>query len=135
MNESTPTEEQTVSFESITPTFYVDDILKTTNYYKEVLGFEIDMIDGDPPTFSSVDRDGISINFLLEENNSPTNTDRFYLFIMVNNIEELIKELQSRGATIIEIRKEEVDKSICLMEVEVEDCNNYRIHFGEYKKP
>ena len=59
MAEETPTG----AFYGSVPVFRVDDVLVTAAYYRDVLGFEIDFVYGEPPSYASVSRDDAVLNF------------------------------------------------------------------------
>jgi catechol 2,3-dioxygenase-like lactoylglutathione lyase family enzyme len=53
----------TEKLRSISPCFLVDDLVKTAEYYRDVLGFHFDRYWGQPPCFVILLRDSIEISF------------------------------------------------------------------------
>lgn len=51
---------------SVAPIFQVANMQRAIDYYKRVLGFEIEWTAGEPPTHASVSRDSVEIS-LTEE--------------------------------------------------------------------
>ena len=48
----TPETARSVQFKSIAPSFVVDDVVSTAEYYRDVLGFQILGYFADPPVFA-----------------------------------------------------------------------------------
>lgn len=45
------------------PVLPVSDLEKTASYYRDVLGFKLDFLMGDPPTHGSVTRCSVGVQF------------------------------------------------------------------------
>jgi uncharacterized glyoxalase superfamily protein PhnB len=111
--------------------FLVDDVLRTAEYYRDVLGFEIEFVYGDPPFFGSVSRDDAVINFSLSEPPGRRNSvasagpgNGVDATIVVTDVDEICEELQGRGANIIKA-PESMDYG--MREGHIEDMNGYRL--------
>jgi catechol 2,3-dioxygenase-like lactoylglutathione lyase family enzyme len=48
-----------VEFKKIATQFVVDDVVRTAEYYRDVLGFEILGYFAEPPVYAMVARDGV----------------------------------------------------------------------------
>src|SRR5437588_3117381 len=91
------------------PTFVVPDVVKTAEYYRDVLGFEIRGYFLDPPRFAMIARDEVEMHLgkadegagipFNESARSELGTDAY---IFVSDINALHKELIERGANIVE---------------------------------
>lgn len=92
------------------PCFLVDDLRATAEHYRDVFGFCFDAFYGEPPTFTILSRDGATI--MLQEApedrrpavcpNSRLSPDTSDLFIGVTDVKALAKELNERGADIVQ---------------------------------
>ena len=49
-------------FKSVTPILFVRDVTKSAGYFRDVLGFAIDFLYGEPPFYGAVSRDGVCIH-------------------------------------------------------------------------
>ena len=110
---------------SIEPVLKVTDVKATAEYYRDTLGFEIDLLYGDPPTHA-VMRRGIVIQFALGEEADVGSSGWMYVR-MSRDMDGFYDELKSRGANIVSERE---TKPWGKREFDVEDCNGYRIRFG-----
>lgn len=122
-----------VKFTAIAPTFVVADVVKTAEYYRDVLGFEILGYFAEPPVFAMVRRDAAEIHFGLPDSTrvsqSVANIRKVGcdLYVWVSDIKELFEELTSSGAEIVEGPVTRVYEST---EVVIRDCNGLTIVFG-----
>lgn len=84
-----------VTFETMTPVFPVRDLDASLDYYIRVLGFELWFREAG--IIGAVQRGRCTI-FLTEgdQGNPPT-----YLWVGVSDVDALLEEIQSRGATIL----------------------------------
>ncbi len=122
-------------FFGVLPVFLVDDVVETAEYYRDVLGFDIDFVYGEPPIYGSVSRDDAIINFSLSEPPGRRNSvstqsagNGVDAYIVVSDIDELYEELRLHGATVI---VEPASQEYGMREFQVEDCNHYRIALAE----
>ena len=117
------------------PVFLVDDVLVTAEYYRETLGFELNFLYGEPPTYASVSRDDAILNFSLaspmgRRNGMPgagAGNGVDVLFI-VKDIDEVYDELKLRGA---EITLELETQVYAMREFQIRDMNGYIIAIAE----
>jgi uncharacterized glyoxalase superfamily protein PhnB len=122
-------------FFGVLPVFLVDDVVQTVEYYRDVLGFQVDFVYGDPPAYGSVSRDDAIINFSRSDPPGRRNNvvsagagNGVDAFIVVSDVDELYEELRGHGATLItEPRSEDYG----MREFHIEDCNRYRIAIAE----
>jgi len=49
-------------FKSVTPILFVRDVAKSAHYFRDVLGFGIDFLYGEPPFYGAVSRDEACIH-------------------------------------------------------------------------
>jgi uncharacterized glyoxalase superfamily protein PhnB len=114
-------------------------VREAAEYYRDVLGFDLDPIDGvfqpseDEPggVYAIVKRGTVWIHFqirrgeIAERKRQPFERD---VYVYVDKLDALYTDLQHRGAVITQ------PPSVApygLREIEVEDLNGYRVTFGE----
>jgi uncharacterized glyoxalase superfamily protein PhnB len=122
-------------FFGVLPVFLVDDVVMTAEYYRDVLGFEVDFLYGEPAVHASVSRDDALFNFTKSEPPGRRNSvnsagvgNGVDAFIVVSDIDEVYAEMKERGANVIvELRTQEYG----MREFHIEDCNRYRIALAE----
>ena len=122
-------------FYGVIPVFLVDDVVKTVEYYRDVLGFEVDFVYGEPPIYASVSRDDAILNFSQSSpagrRNSVANTgtgNGVDAYVVVNDVDDLYDELKRQGATIV---AELQSQAYGMREFQIEDCNRYRLALAE----
>ena len=120
----------------IAPYFFVDDVVRTANDYRDKLGFHYDRFWGDPPSFCMVKRRGIVIMLsrVLEPGGVRPNRladpegGAWDAYVWIDDADALYEEFQSRGVTIA---RDICDQPYGCRDFEVEDCNGYRLCFGQ----
>jgi uncharacterized glyoxalase superfamily protein PhnB len=115
----------------VAPQLLVTDVLKTAEYYRDVLGFGIIGYALDPPVYGMVERDGIQIHFaksdefVINEKLNPAITD---LILWVPEIDAFFDEIKANGADIIQ---EITLRPYGSREFKVSDCNGYKLLIGD----
>jgi len=133
-------ESHSIVFKSATPQFTVPDLVRTGEYYRDVLGFEIaGYWDGEqvtltpdtPPVFAIVHRDNVQIFFSLADN-SDVRRDRstvgYDAFFQIIGVDALARELRTRNADIVDGPEIRVYQQ---RELVVKDCNGLVLCFAE----
>ncbi len=122
-----------VKLRNIHPVFLVDDIVKSAEYYRDVLGFCFDRYWGEPPCFCMLSRGVIEV-FLSGPEKEGEKIMRpnglrgvWDAYIRVDNADALCEELRARGARIV---REPETAFYGMREFEVEDVNGYRLCFA-----
>ena len=121
---------------SIAPYFIVDDVVATANYYRDQLGFQYDRFWGEPECFCMVWRSGVVIMLSqlpstgLMRPNSKVDPERgaWDAYVWIDNADALYEEYQSRGVIIA---RAICDQPYGCRDFDVEDCNGYRLCFGQ----
>jgi catechol 2,3-dioxygenase-like lactoylglutathione lyase family enzyme len=120
-----------IEFQSAVPQFTVQDVVRTAEYYREVLGFEIDGYWADPPVFAIVRRGAVQVFFSLARG-SEVRTGRppgaYDAYFYVTEVDALANELRGRGAEIVE---GPVTRMYPQRELVVRECNALVLTFGE----
>jgi hypothetical protein len=123
--------ERKIRFEAAVPQFTVPDVVRTAEYYRDVLGFQILGYWRTPPVFAIVRRDTVEV-FFNRANQSQVRTGRaegaYDAYFHVAGVEALAAELRSRGAEIID---GPTAREYEQLELVVRDCNGLILAFGE----
>jgi catechol 2,3-dioxygenase-like lactoylglutathione lyase family enzyme len=116
------------------PQFTVPDVVRTAEYYRDVLGFKISSYWGSPPVFVIVARDDVGLHFNLADG-SPVRTGRaegaYDAYFHIAGVDALAAELEAHGADIIDGPE---DRVYGQRELVVRDCNGLILAFGEAKQ-
>ena len=118
-------------FDSVAPQFTVHDVVRTAEYYRDKLGFDIDGYFATPPEFAMVRRGSVEVFFSRANGSEPrTGPARgaYDAYLRVKGVMALAQELRDRGADIIEGPTDRVYGS---RELVVRDCNGLVLAFGE----
>ena len=124
---------------SIAPYFLVDDVVATANYYRDKLGFAYDRFWGEPAAFCMVKRSGIVIMLSQPPEKGEASVMRpngidhpereaWDSYIWIDNADKLYAEFKSKG---VKIAREICDQEYGCRDFDVEDCNGYRLCFGQ----
>jgi catechol 2,3-dioxygenase-like lactoylglutathione lyase family enzyme len=126
-----PQTKKQATLKSLAPQLVVEDVVKTAEYYRDILGFTLLGYWMDPPVYSIVQRDGVEIHFGKAKksgvSNSTIRSGAFDLYIWVSDIDAVFEELKAAGAKIIEGPVKRIYDST---ELTVEDCNGYSLVFA-----
>ena len=130
----------TISFVAAVPQFTVPDLVRTAEYYRDVLGFQIagywdgarvSLVPATPPVFAIVWRDQVQVFFnRADQPVVRTHPDERApdVYLRVIGIDALAEELRTRGADIIDGPE---DRVYGQRELVVADCNGLILCFGE----
>ena len=122
------------TFTGLAPQFVVPDVVKTAEFYRDKLGFEILGYFLEPPVFGMVRRDNAEIHFgkadggktqVNEDVRRGLGTDAY---IFVSDINALHAELLNNGVEIVEGPIKRVYNCV---EITIKDCNGFQLVFGE----
>jgi hypothetical protein len=84
---------------SVAPVLCVTDIPRTRDYLVERLGFFVQGSAGDPPSWSSLCRNGVEIMLLC--GNHPAPAQDWAAYFYVRDVDALYAEFKTRGADIV----------------------------------
>ena len=120
----------------IAPYFIVDDVVATANYYRDKLGFGYDRFWGEPASFCMVCRNGVivmlsqlDVTGAMRPNRLADPEGRAWdAYIWVDNADALNTEFKSKG---VKITRDVCDQPYGCRDFDVEDCNGYRLCFGQ----
>lgn len=124
-------------FRGIAPFFFVRDVCKSAEYYRDVFGFEYELLWGEPPCFCMPMREGCVV--MLSEVDEPAlvrpngvQTEAWDAYIWVEDADALFQELKGKGA---QVKYEPIDRPYYDMrEFAVQDLDGYVLAFGSEKQ-
>jgi catechol 2,3-dioxygenase-like lactoylglutathione lyase family enzyme len=111
----------------------VEDVGRATAYYRDALGFEVELFEANPTHYGYASRDGCHLHFARFEGASPRPNhevvppDMFDAYFWVDDVDALHEELVSRGADLMH---GPVDQEYGLREIRVRDPHGYILAFG-----
>jgi uncharacterized glyoxalase superfamily protein PhnB len=123
----------------VSPIFGVRHVRQAAEYYRDVLGFSLDPVDGvfqpspnEPGgVYAIVKRLGVWIHLQIRRTDSP-NAERDPVerdvYVYINDLDRLHAELQQRGAKVLTAPTMAPHG---IREMVVEDLDGYRLAFGE----
>lgn len=116
----------------IVPQFTVEDVVRTAEYYRDVLGFTIAGYWRDPPVFTIVRRDEVEIFFNQALPGTTPRTGRvdggYDVYLHTERLDLLAAEVAAAGGHIVE---GPVGRDYGRRELVVSDCNGLVLAFGE----
>ena len=121
---------------SIAPYFVVEDVVSSANYYRDKLGFGYDRLWGEPPAFCMVSRNG-AIVMLAQHNEAGAmrpnrlvdpEGEAWDAYIWIDDADKLSAEFKFRG---VKITRDVCTQPYGCRDFDVEDCNGYRLCFGQ----
>lgn len=130
----------TIRFDAAIPQFAVPDLVRTTEYYRDVLGFQIagywdgetvSLAPDSPPVFAIVWRDNVRVFFNLAnqfELQTGRSANAPAAYFQIVGVDDLAAELRERGAEIIDGPEDRVYQQ---RELVITDCNELILCFGE----
>jgi len=121
---------------SIAPYLIVDDVVATANYYRDKLGFRYERFWGEPPCFCMVRRNGVVIMLSQLERTGVMRPNRLVdpekgawdAYVWIDDADALHAEYKSKG---VKIARDVCDQPYGCRDFDVEDCNGYRLCFGQ----
>ena len=123
------------------PVLGVRRVREAAEYYRDVLGFSLDPVDGvfqpsaDEPdgVYAIVKRPGVWIHLQIRRGEFPERPRAAYerdIYLYVDDVDALYEDLQRRGARILSPPGMAPHG---IREMVVEDLNGYRLAFGELR--
>ena len=131
MNE--PQVKNSAKLKAIAPQFVVPDVIKTAEYYRDVLGFKILGYFLDPPVYAIVGRDNVEIHLgkgdtNIAQGNVTRRSGGLDAYIFVRGVDDLFEEFRQRQVDIVE---GPIDQIYGQREIMIRDCNGFTIGFGD----
>ena len=84
------------TFGRIAPTLPVTDIERALQFYRDLLGFEVQFTNGEPVSFAVVKQGGAELHLEVQ----PGKTGSLHAHLMVDDLDLVYERLQHAGAAI-----------------------------------
>jgi catechol 2,3-dioxygenase-like lactoylglutathione lyase family enzyme len=126
-----------IRFESAVPQFAVADVVRTAEYYRDVLGFEISgywngesagMDTEPPPLFGIVRRGDVEVFFNRAGQPPVRSEEAPDAYFHITGLDAFAAKLRTTGADILDGPE---DRVYGQREIVVRDCNGLILVFGE----
>jgi uncharacterized glyoxalase superfamily protein PhnB len=117
-----------VHFATMSAVLPVRDVVETMQYYRDVLGFKIEWLWGEPPQHAAVTKDHVALQFTTWLRDKAEIIPCGWQYIVVSDVDALHDEYSQNGAKIITGLK---SQEWGMREFEVEDCNGHILRFGQ----
>ena len=111
------------------PVLAVPDVARAVAFYRDVLGFEVDFVMGEPPAHGSVTRDRVGIQFTRLATPFSPGTYPGWTYLFLANVDALYREYSAETVVITRALR---DHDHGMREFEIEDAFGYRLRFGQY---
>jgi catechol 2,3-dioxygenase-like lactoylglutathione lyase family enzyme len=122
-----------VTLEGHATVLLVEDVRRSADYYRDRLGFEVDLYDRIPEHYGYARRDGCSVHFAHWEgvrprpNSEAVPPDMFDLYVYVDDVDPLHAEFVERGA---EVHGPPQAQGYGMYDFKVSDPDGYVLAFG-----
>ena len=110
--------------------FVVTDVLRSLEYYRDVLGFDTVFTYGQPTFYAGVERDSVTIH-LQAASETKRQPGHGAVNIFVTNVDGLYEELKSRGAKTL---NEPKDYAYGMRDFDINDIDGNQLCFGMESK-
>jgi catechol 2,3-dioxygenase-like lactoylglutathione lyase family enzyme len=122
-------------FTGLAPVLLAPDIAEALDYYRDVLGFEVEPFAKDPGVYGYAKRDGAYIHIAQADHCRPNSDlvgDLFDVYIWVDDVQAVHEELVKRGANILHAP---TDRPWGMREIRVRELNGYVLGIGQPLEP
>ena len=120
-----------VSLIGAAPVLVVQDVLRSVEHYRDVLGFHVEFTYGEPAFYAGVERDGVLIH-LQAASETKRQPGQGAVNVFVTGVDALYRELRSRGARTL---NEPKDYPYGMRDFDVHDLDGNQLCFGMESKP
>ena len=107
--------------------FVVQDVLRSVEHYRDVLGFRVEFTYGEPTFYAGVERDNVAIH-LQAASETKRQSGQGAINVFVTGVDALYRELKSRGARTME---EPADRPYGMRDFDIVDMDGNQLCFGE----
>jgi predicted enzyme related to lactoylglutathione lyase len=111
----------------------VEDVRRATDYYRDALGFDVELYDRIPDHYGYAQRDGCYVHLacfdgvIARPNSEVVPPDMFDAYFWVDDVEHVYADVVERGAEVVH---GPVDQGYGLREFRVRDPEGYILAFG-----
>ena len=89
------------TFTGLVPIFAVRDVAASKDFYVDQLGFILDYIEGDPPTYACLYKDKVELHLIdAAQPHSRQEAGNGYLSILTDGVDDLHQKLVTAGVNI-----------------------------------
>lgn len=106
--------------------FVVEEVLQSLQYYRDVLGFQVEFTYGQPTFYAGVERNGVAIH-LQAASQTKRQPGQGAMNVFVTDADTLYQELKSKGAKIL---TEPKDYPYGMRNFHVADLDDNQLCFG-----
>jgi uncharacterized glyoxalase superfamily protein PhnB len=110
--------------------FVVNDVLRSVEHYRDVLGFKTEFTYGQPAFYAGVERDGVVIH-LRAASETERRPGQGAVNVFVTDVDALYEELKARGARTL---NEPKDYAYGMRDFEINDIDGNQLCFGSESK-
>lgn len=110
--------------------FAVKDVAASLAHYRDILGFSVDFVWGDPPTYACLCRDAVALH-LVADAIAGRPVGQGQLSIFVRDVDAIRAELAGKGARIV---KPPRDYDYGMRDFDLVDPDGNRIVYGMASK-
>jgi len=107
--------------------FVVQDVLRSVEHYRDMLGFRVEFTYGEPTFYAGVERDNVAIH-LQAASETKRRPGHGAINVFVTGVDALYQELKARGARTTE---EPADRPYGMRDFNVLDLDGNELCFGE----
>jgi catechol 2,3-dioxygenase-like lactoylglutathione lyase family enzyme len=112
----------------------VEDVRRATDYYRDALGFDVELYDRIPEHYGYAQRDGCHVHFARFDSVAPRPNsdvvppDMFDAYFWVDDVDRLYADVVERGAEVVH---GPLDQGYGQREFRVRDPEGYILAFGQ----
>jgi uncharacterized glyoxalase superfamily protein PhnB len=115
-----------VSLIAAATVFAVQDVVRSVEHYRDVLGFRVEFTYGEPTFYAGVERGGVLIH-LQGAGDTKRQPGQGSLYVFVDNVDALYEELSARGARIL---KSPQNYDYGMRDFDIQDLDGNHLAFG-----
>jgi uncharacterized glyoxalase superfamily protein PhnB len=119
-----------VSLRGAATVFVVQDVLRSVEHYRNVLGFHTEFTYGEPTFYAGVERDSVVIH-LQAASETKREPGHGAINVFVTDVDALYQELKSRGARTLNGPK---DYPYGMRDFDINDLDGNQLCFGMESK-
>lgn len=121
------------NLKAIAPQFVVPDVVRTAEWYRDNLGFEILGYFLDPPVYAMIRRDNVELHFGKGDTDATINNENIRCgsmeaYVSVGDVRTLYEEFIASGVAVPYPPTRRVYECT---EIEITDCDGHKLIFGE----
>jgi len=113
------TSSSAVRFRDAATLFVVQDVLRSVEHYRDVLGFRVDFTYGEPTFYAGVERDNVAIH-LQAASETKRLPGHGAINVFVTGVDTLYQELKSKGVRTME---EPADRPYGMRDFDINDLD------------